>query len=200
MSVTTRLLGLAAISAAGMALSPVAQASCGQTYDTTFASYADAGLYFLVDGGDFESAETNWTYGTGAKRVQDMHNTLGVATDEWSLKLKPAATTTTPPVCITVDHESLRFTAHAGDSGNQSGGKLGVQMLYSDTQGRARSVSLGYDKATSDWTATRSFAIKTTKYSMGWGADGTASVRFVVASSDKSPLRIDDFYVDPRMR
>jgi hypothetical protein len=196
MSLKTRLLGLAAISAAGMALSPVAQAACGQTYDTTFASYGDTGLYFLVDGGDFENAAGSWTYGPAATRVPDVNNTLGVESDAWALELKPGAAVTTPSVCISVDHESLRFTAQADGGDN----KITLRMLYRDTRGRARSMNLGHDQATNAWTPTQSFAIKTTKNAIGWGADGTASVRFVVASSDESPLRIDDFYVDPRMR
>jgi hypothetical protein len=108
---------------------------------------------------------------------------------------------TSPPVCITIDHKSLRFVADGKTrAGTADAAKVNVSVLYTDIRGRSRQMPLGLDKGTGAATPTRSFAIRTGMDGIAWTAAGTATVRFVVNSGNAFPVRIDDFYVDPMMR
>jgi hypothetical protein len=160
---------------------------------TPFAAWDDFGIYTLVAGGDMESGLAGWTT-TGTAHVIEGNEPfqVGGETDHLALALAPGDSATSAPICIDDTYPWFRFFAR-NTSGHK--GKLKVEVLYTDSRGRARAEGTG-DYATSEsaWRPSDTLGIPVEFEHAGETV--VVSFRFTALSS----FELDDVYVDPMAR
>jgi hypothetical protein len=111
-----RLYGLTVLVLALLAATAGSPASAsltcsGQTYTQPFRPWLDLASYVQVPNGSLESS-TGWTLSGGAKLVTGNEPwKVNRATDSRSLQLPSGSSATSPPLCVTLLHPTLRFFA-----------------------------------------------------------------------------------------
>lgn len=206
-----RIALLAALAGAAVAV-PSAQAAApltgicpGQEFSQPFAALGDTAPYTLVPRGDFESTTVGW-WGSRAYLVRDQGHTLGMGRDRWALELADGGSVVTPPVCVTADYPFMRFVARSM-SGSKDAGLL-VEVLY-DNGGPLQAITVGrLDGAKmATWGATPRLRTAVMLGTVAGAVGGLTSLRVAGAGEMRIRLtatggtwRVDDMYVDPRMR
>ena len=196
MSLKNRIIGLAAVCAAAVAVAaPGASAatSCSTlTSAPVFKAYLDVNDYFLAPDGGFEGGGAGWTM-SGSSVVLDGGLPLTLAADTRSLEIPAGATVTSPPVCSNATTPTFRFMTKARSFGASP---WSVSVSYLDTKGVKQKVAASFAPYFI-WTPTKPIALKTNLIktdATGWG-----SVQISITAPSNSALRIDDLYIDPRM-
>lgn len=165
---------------------PAARADCAdQALEQPFAPWADFAQYTLVGDGDFTGGAAGWEL-DGADLVDDNEpwNVHGSGTPR-ALRLRAGDSATTPPICVTLAHPTMRFFLR-----NHGGllGSLTVEVVTSS--GLVLPVGIvpgliGDD----DWNPSAPLAV------VGNLVDGEVSFRFT--ADGRGSYVIDDVYVDP---
>ena len=95
---------------AGSASASVGLASCPAA-DTSrpFLPWLDLAPYVAVPGGDMEPDTAPWLLSGAAMVEGNEPYRVGGATDHRSLRIAPGGSATTAPMCLGVEHPSLRF-------------------------------------------------------------------------------------------
>jgi hypothetical protein len=158
-----------------------------------FLRWGDANQYELVPGGNFEGSLTGWTLGGGAQRVagSEPYGATG-AVGSYSLALPPGATAQSPFTCVNASYPSFRFFAR-----NEGlAATVLVQVVYQTALGDV-GLPLGVVALSGEWEPT--LPMLTGSVVGGLLANGTAQValRFTALTGGS---RIDDVFIDPRMR
>jgi hypothetical protein len=139
---TARMLRLALIGSAALALAPAAAsaatltdvvsgggiAACDANAEVsqTFARWGDPSWYKAAPGGDFEAGSPAWKLSGGAKVVDgNAPQQVGGAGDDQSLQLAPGASATSPATCAGLAEPTIRMFS----SGSALGAVL-VQTVY----------------------------------------------------------------------
>ncbi len=185
-SIIVLVLALAAMSAGGTAQAAV---SCpGQTYVKPFLPWLDPASYVLLQNGSLESS-AGWTLSGGAKLVAGNEPwRVNRTSDSRSLSLPSGSSATSPPMCVTLFHPTLRF--FATNSGLLTT-TLRVDMI-TDVLGLKLTLPIGLVIAGS-WQPTLPFVALE---SLASPLIGTVQFRFT-PMGPLSGWRIDDVYVDP---
>jgi hypothetical protein len=168
---------------------PAHAAGCPeQPLDRTFRPWLDPAWYAQAPDGGFESGASGWTLERDAAVVagnEPFH--VGGSDDASSLALPPGGSATTAPVCIGVEHPTLRFFArNTGDPTSL----LTVSVVFRDVLGMRRSLPVGAVAAGSRWAPTLVMPVVANLLS------DRAAFRFT-ALDDGGEWTIDDVYVDP---
>jgi hypothetical protein len=181
----------ALVAAASVAGTAQAGLTCsGQTYVEPFLPWLDPGDYVLVDNGSLEST-SGWTLSGGA--------TLGSGNEPWrvnrttdtrSLSLPSGSSATSPPLCVTLLHPTLRFFAA------NSGSTLSTLKVEAITNvgGLKLTTPVGVLVAGGSWQPTLPLLFLDNLVSP---LAGTVQFRFTPVGLGTSGWRIDDVYVDP---
>lgn len=192
MALKLRFLGLTAVlvlAAAAAGTSASAGLTCpGQTYVQPFVPWLDPANYVLVKNGSLESS-SGWTLANGAKLVSGNEPwKVNTSTDSRSLVLPSGSSATSPPLCITLLHPTLRFFA------TNSGSSTAVLKVEAVTSvaGLKATMPIGLLTAGS-WQPTPPLPFLTNLLAP---VTGTVQFRFTPVGSG-SGFRIDDVYVDP---
>jgi hypothetical protein len=187
-------IALTAFSAAPADAALISSGACNQApLSQPFARWGDQSTYELAPGGDFEGSLSGWTLGGGAARVAGSEpfgvtGTVGAS----SLTLPAGASAQSPYVCVNASYPTFRFFA-------SNGGLLStvlVQVVYKTTLGPV-ALPLGTVALSPQWQPT--LPMLTGSVAAGLITDGTAqaALRFTALTGSS---RIDDVFVDPRMR
>jgi hypothetical protein len=192
LSLRTILIGFTAVLALLLA-APAAQAEedvgggCpGDILERPFTSWDDNEWYTLAPDGDFSGGGAGWALG-GAEIVDDNEPWYVHGGDTpAALRLNRGDRATTPPICVTPQHPTMRFFARsAGDED----GMLKVEVLF----GQGHSFAIGYlvgDRHGDEWRPAQPLQIIANMF-----AD---EVRFrFTAIGDDSSWVVDDVFVDP---
>jgi hypothetical protein len=156
-----------------------------------FAAWGDTADYFGVPGGDFETGADGWTLQRDAATVAgNQTSSVGPAGGSTSLSLPNGSTATSAPLCIGVEHRSMRFFAK-GDG--DPGGYLHVDALV-DVAGIRRHVRLGRVEAGTEWSPSDVLPMVVNELAPEFGNAIDVSLRFSARGGNWS---IDDVYVDP---
>lgn len=192
--------------AAGLtvAVAPAANAACAdQAFDTYFTAFNDTAAYALIPNGDFERGTTEgWTLAGDAKLVAD--NAGGVAPSvggHYALQLGAGSSATTPPLCVSQGYPTARMFGNTITNPSTSGSTLQVEVLYRDaTRGGQQAKKLGTAPDEYGWDATRKLSLAQGQLDIMPGTDGNTYVQYRFTPLYRTTWRIDDVYVDPRLR
>jgi hypothetical protein len=185
------LIGSAVILALLLA-APAAQAEevgggCpGQVIETPFLPWADDADYTLMPDGDLTQGGAGWNLG-GAEVVDENEPWYVHGGDTpAAVRVETGDTATTPPICITRDHPTMRFFVRnaGGDYGT-----LTVEAVLPNGQAMAVDVMFGMDES-HEWAPSAIVPIFANLVS------NEVSFRFTAAGPDSAWV-IDDVYVDP---
>jgi hypothetical protein len=172
---------------------PAHAAGCPeQPLDRTFAPWLDPAWYTQAPDGGFESGASGWTLERGAAVVDGNEPYfVGGSGDASSLALPPGGSATTAPMCIGIEHPTLRFFArNTGDPTSA----LTVSVVFRDLLGVRRSLPVGVVSAGSSWAPTPVVPVVVNLLSVL--GDQQVAFRFTAADS-RGEWAIDDVYVDP---
>lgn len=160
-----------------------------------FLKWGDSNSYGLVAGGDFEGSLSGWTLSHGAAQAagSESYGVTGTV-GKSSLELPSAgASAQSPFTCVTASDPTFRFFAR--NEGPPS--SVSVAVAYQTPIG-VIAVTVGTVTPSSGWQP--SAAMPTGAALAGaLSSNGTAqmALRFTALTG---PSRIDDVFVDPRMR
>lgn len=189
---------VAAVAATAFIAAPASAAAAGTAAGcpavptvNPFAAWGDAADYQLAPDGGFEAGATTWKLAGGARAVEGNEPfKVGRASDHRSLELPARASATTAPICIGVEHRTMRFF----DTGDRSAA-LTVEALYTTRDGKPASASLGTVRGSGAWAPSDSLPMRVNELAAGFGNAMSVRLRFTASGADSS--RIDDVYVDP---
>ena len=165
-----------------------------QTYSQALLGFGDSNLYAAVPQGSFEGAIDGWTITGAARQVADPAYPTGPVADTTSLELAAGATATSPPICANANTPTFRLFLKAL-SANPA--VYGITVNYLDTTGGTVHGAAALTPSTT-WGLSPQILVKTNKIatdSTGWG-----HIQISVTAPTNSALRIDDLYLDPKMR
>jgi hypothetical protein len=160
-----------------------------------FLKWGDSNSYGLVAGGDFESSLSGWTLSHGSVQATGSE-TYGVtgSVGKYSLALPSAgASAQSPFTCVTASDPTFRFFARS----EGAPASVSVAVAYQTPLG-VIAVTVGIVTPSGTWQP--SAAMPTGAAIAGaLSSNGTAqmALRFTALSGSS---RIDDVFVDPRMR
>lgn len=185
---------LTACSAAPAQAALISSGACSEAaLSQPFLSWGDSNLYELVPGGDFEGSLSGWTLSGGAQRVagSEPYGATG-SVGAYSLSLPAGASAQSPDICVNASYPSFRFFAR-----NEGvAAAVLVQVVYRTVLGPV-SLPLGVVALSGEWQPT--LPMLTGSVVGGALSGGTAEVSLRFTSVTGSS-RIDDVFVDPRMR
>jgi hypothetical protein len=161
----------------------------GQTSKQAFLPWLDPANYVLLQNGALEST-SGWSLTGGAKLAagnEPFH--VNAAKDASSLVLPSGSSATSPPLCVTLLHPTLRFFAL------NTGSALSLLQVEAITTiaGLKVAVPIGFLAAGHTWQPTLPLPFLANLLSP---IAPTVSFRFTPIGSG-SGWRIDDTYVDP---
>jgi hypothetical protein len=179
----TALLGL-------FVLAPAAHASAltdsceGQVLERPFLPWADPAQYVLAPDGGFGGGADGWQGG-------DVIDERSPLSGERALRIGSDGTATSPAMCVTLAHPTLRFLARNADG---TTGLLGVEVLFDDLAGRTQSLPIGVVAGGDSWMPTVPMPVVANLLALLPGGQTPVAFRFTARGGD---WRIDDVYVDP---
>ena len=187
-------LALSFVSSAQSAdLTATLSAACeGQVTEQPFTRWADPASYVLVRNGAAESG-SSWNLQGGAARTSG-NETFYVhdEDDSRSLTLPLGSSATTAPMCVGLEHPTLRLLARNRGSVLAS---LLVEVLFTDATGKSRAAPIGAYFGTSSWQPTLPLPVLANLTALPPGDHVDVAFRFTPQPGGE--WSIDDVYVDP---
>jgi len=189
---------IAAVAATALIAAPASAAPAGTAGGcpavptvNPFAAWGDSADYQLAPDGGFEAGATAWKLAGGARVVEGNEPfKVNRATDHRSLELPARGSATTTPICIGVEHRTMRFFNTGARTGT-----LTVEALYTTPDGRPASVGLGTVRDSGTWAPSDSLPMRVNELAAAYGNAMSVRLRFTASGAVAS--RIDDVYVDP---
>jgi hypothetical protein len=124
----SRLSLLAAVCAVVAVFPSAAEAGCpDKPSRQVFSRFGDANWYFAAPGGTFEPGAGAWALAGASVVAGNEPYFVNSTADRQSLRLPAGASATSPPLCVSVQHPTLRLFARKLSGG--SGGTLTVDIL-----------------------------------------------------------------------
>jgi hypothetical protein len=161
-----------------------------QPSNQVFAPWGDPAHYVLAPDGGFEAGAAGWRLSGGAA-VQDGNESYDVAGagDAHSLALPAGSSATSPPVCISVAHPTIRlFVRNTGSRLST----LRVSVVYRGLLGLPLELRIGTVSGDEAWSPSAPVPILVNLLSLLGDQDVT--FRFATAGGEWS---IDDVHIDP---
>jgi hypothetical protein len=188
-------------------IAPVAQAnllsilpgSCGsQVESQPFSRWGDTNSYTLVTGGTFEVGSLPWALLSGASVGSGNESYyVHASSDQRSLSLPSGSSATSPAVCTSIYHPTLRlFVKNTGSTSS----RIRVEALYPALLGGVAVARLGDLSGTSTWQPTPALPLTVTNLLATLSLQQTAIAYRFTPEDTVGRWLIDDVYVDPRMR
>jgi hypothetical protein len=161
-----------------------------QTLAQPFLPWADIAQYTLNSGGDFEGGGS-WRLSGGAAVVSGNEPfQVGSGSDAHSLSLPSGSSAVSSPICVGIEHPTIRFFAKAS---NRLAG-LRVEVLFEDAFGNVQSAPIGSLTGAGDWAPTPVYPIVVNLLPLLPGERTAVAFRL---SATSGSVQVDDFYVDP---
>jgi hypothetical protein len=164
--------------AAGCPSQPVTQ---------TFLPWLDPAWYVPAPGGDVEGGGEAWALSGGAAVADGNEPFLAGAR---SLALPAGSSATTAPMCVGIEHPTVRlFARNTGDPASL----LAVSVVFRDPLGLRHTLPVGAVAAGSEWAPTPVMPVVANLLSLL----GDQDVSFRFAPVGNGEWAIDDVWVDP---
>ncbi|MFP5363775.1 MAG: hypothetical protein ACLGI5_13715 [Thermoleophilia bacterium] len=159
-----------------------------------FTPWQDAADYFLAPDGGVEAGGAGWDVQGGATAVEGNEPFfVGGPADRMSMHLPTGAAATTAPVCVGIEHRTMRFFARGTGAG-----VLQVDAVYAKRTDREKSVQLGTIVADGTWAPSPVLPMRVNEIAPDFDNALPVSLRFVARG--EGAWQIDDVYVDPYRR
>ena len=174
-----------------------AQNCTTQVITQPFQRWGDYANYTLVPGGGFESGMPAWTLSKA--KVVSGNETFYVRSkkDSRSLSLGASGAATSRPVCVGLEHTTMRFFAR--NSGLLTS-TLAVEVLFETSTGAVLSAPIGVVSAlNSKWQVTLPLPVVANLLPLLPNQKTAIAFRFRTVGL-LGNWQIDDVYVDPRKR
>jgi hypothetical protein len=190
----------AAALAAGFVVAPSAHAgplvaaapSCDtQVLDEPFLPWADPASYTLVPNGTIE-ATRKWSLDGAASVAGNEKFYVNAKDDRTALSLPAGSSATTAPICVGIEHPTLRFFARNRGSLLS---RLLVEVRWEDASGRVWETPIGVVTGDDGWAPTLPFPIVVNLLALLPGQRTAVAFKFTVRGS--GDWSIDDVYCDP---
>jgi hypothetical protein len=191
-SAATALAAAALFAAPASAIAEVPAAGCPAVPTVQpFTPWQDVADYMLAPDGDLEGGATSWLLQNGARTVTGNEPfKVGRAADHTSLQLPAGSSATTAPMCIGVEHRTMRFFASAARSG-----ALVVTATYTKRNGTVKSVRLGVARGSTAWGPSDVLPMRVNEEAEDFDNALWVTLTFTPRGADA--WLIDDVYVDP---
>jgi hypothetical protein len=196
------LVGLAATMVATLAMAGSASAGvlvqtatdCApQAMSTPFAPWHDSASYTPMPSGGLEAGAPGWRFTGGAKVVSGNEPwKVAGANDSMSLRLPAGSSAVTPPLCVGLEHPTVRFFAKK-NSGLLS--TLAVTAVVHLQLGPTIEVPFGVLLANNQWKPSPAYLYLGNLLPLVPGQVTDISFRFVPLLG--GDWQVDDVYVDP---
>jgi hypothetical protein len=168
----------------------------GQSESQVFAQFGDSSQYTPVPGGSFEAGSAAWAL-TGGAAKQAGNESFNVAGGSTSLSLPAGSSATSPSLCTSIYHPTVRFFLRNTGS---SSSHLKVEALYPGLLGGTNVAVLGTITASSSWAPSAPMGLLVSNLLGTLSLDSTTiGFRFVPVDST-GHWSIDDVYLDPYCR
>ncbi|MFN8110069.1 MAG: hypothetical protein U0Y82_09535 [Thermoleophilia bacterium] len=194
-ALTLALAGVAVPSFASAAT--VDTSGCGtQVFTQALSVFGDTNLYGLAPQGSFEGVVSGWTVNGTAKVVADPAFPTGPVADKYSLEIAAGTKVISPPICANTSTPGFRLFMKA--PANSVPNAATVDVGYLSTSGADVHKAALIKPTAGAWGLTAVVQVDTTKIALdstGWGR-----IRIAVVAPGNTAMRIDDLYVDPKMR
>jgi hypothetical protein len=197
-----RQLVIAALAVCGAAIAaPPAHAgllvntvgSCDSPLSQPFAKFGDYANYTPVPGGSFEAGDVAWQLRGASVVAGNESYYVRKASDSRSLRLTPGSVATSPPVCVGLEHPTLRYFV-------RSSGLLPamtVEVLAETSLGAVVPVPIGAGLLSSKWRPSGRHLVVANLLPLLPNNYTPVAFRF---RSVLGTWHIDDVYVDPMRR
>jgi hypothetical protein len=181
--------GVLALAALAFAMPSAAKAAgCPeQTSAQTFLPWLDVAWYVPAPDGGLEGGGAGWKLSGGAAVVDGNQPYFD---GERSLALPGGASATTAPMCIGIEHPTIRLFARNTGSPLSA---LAVSVVFRDALGVSQELPIGVVASGSRWAPTAVMPVVANLLS------DRAAFRFTPLD-DRGEWTIDDVYVDPYNR
>ncbi len=159
-----------------------------------FTALGDSGYYSLVPGGSFEAGEPRWaTAGPAMVALGSEPYDVTHAPGLFSMALAPGGSTVSPYMCVEPNDRTFRFFLRA----TTPTATVSVNLIYRGPLGlpvvvASKSLTVG-----SGWELSPTLHTGAAAVSNVSGGSAQLALGFVAT---KGTVRIDDVYLDPRMR
>jgi hypothetical protein len=173
--------------------------SCGnQVNSHPFARWGDNNSYTLVTGGTFEAGGLPWALYSGANVAAGNESYyVNASSDHNSLSLPSGSSATSLPVCTSIYHPTLRlFVNNTGSASS----RLRVEALYPGLLGGVQVARLGDLGGTSTWQPSPELQLGAANLLATLSLQRTVMAYRFTPEGTGGQWRIDDVYLDPRMR
>ena len=189
---TIAIAGLAP-SAAGAGVLVASASDCDeQPLSQPFAPWLDPMSYTPLAGGSFEAGADGWALEAGAA-VGTGNETYAVSgPGSRSLRLPAGASAISPPICVGLDHPTVRLFAKRAGLPTST---LAVDVLFEDAAGNEHSLQIATLGGASSWQPTVPVPILVNLLALLPGERTAVAFRF---ESNSGEWSVDDVYVDPR--
>jgi hypothetical protein len=187
-------LTMSASSAAPAQAALVSTGACNEAaLSQPFAQWGDSNPYELVPGGSFEGSLAGWSLSGGAQRVggSEPFGATG-SVGAYSLSLPGGSSAETPFTCVNASYPSFRFFAR--NEGLAS--SVLVQVVYQTVLGPV-GLPLGAVALSGQWEPTLPMLTGSIVGGVLSGGTSQVALRFTALTGSS---RIDDVFIDPRMR
>ena len=188
--VLTLLASLSLAPAQAVASTPTCPSA---TLSQPFLKWGDENFYTLVPGGNFASSPSTWTLSGGARLAAggEPYGVTGTV-GAWSLALGAGASAQSPFNCVEPSDRTFRFFARS----EGTAATVLVQVVYETAKGSV--ASAGKQLAlNSNWEPSATLHTGAALVTAITGETAHMALRFTALSGSS---RIDDVFVDPRMR
>jgi len=159
-----------------------------------FTAWSDSGYYSLVPGGSFEVGEPRWTtLGPAVVALgNEPYNVAG--TPGWfSMAVAQGGSAQSPYMCVEPNDRTFRFFLR----GATPSATLSVSLLYKGPLGLPVTVASKSFTVGNGWELSPTLHTGAAVVSAVSGGSAQLALQF---ASTKGIVRIDDVYLDPRMR
>jgi hypothetical protein len=173
--------------------------SCGNQVEShPFARWGDNNSYTLVPGGSFDAGGLPWALSSGANVVAGNESYyVNASSDHSSLSLPSGSSATSLPVCASIYDPTLRLFASNTGAASSS---LRVEALYPGLLGGVQVARLGELSGTSTWQPSPELQLTAANLLATLSLQRTVIAFRFTPEGTGGQWRIDDVYVDPRMR
>jgi hypothetical protein len=174
--------------------------SCdNQALSQPFTPWLDYASYTPLPGGDFEDAAAGWSLSSGAGVADgNASQAVGGDDDASSLALRSGASATSAPICVGLQHPTIRFFAKRRSTGLLANlSTLRVDVMFELSTGTVVTLPIGTVVNGGSWQPTLPMLAVANLLPLLPGEHTPVAFRFTAQGGDWS---IDDVYVDPYAR